>query len=89
MTNSKYNAHTEPLFEDLKLDGIFYIQYINFFYKFTNNTLSKYFSFFIQVQPRYLWNRDQKSQPAAPYPHPYAQCWACSEAPYPENFRAT
>ena len=46
MTNSKYNAHTEPLFKDLKLlklDGIFDIQCMNFFYKFTNNTLPKYF----------------------------------------------
>ena len=46
MTNSKYNAHTEPLFKDLKLlklDGIFYIQCMKFFYKFTNNTLPKYF----------------------------------------------
>ena len=46
MTNSKYNAHTEPLFKDLKLlklDGIFVIQCMTFLYKFTNNTLSKYF----------------------------------------------
>ena len=46
MTNSKYNAHTEPLFKDLKLlkrDGIFDIQCMKFFYKFTNNTLPKYF----------------------------------------------
>ena len=46
MTNSKYNAHTEPLFKHfklLKLDGIFYIQCMKFFYKFTNNTLPKYF----------------------------------------------
>ena len=34
MTNSKYNAHTEPLVKDLKLlklDGIFDIQCMNFF----------------------------------------------------------
>ena len=46
MTNSKYNAHTEPLFKDfklLKLDGIFDIQCIKCFDKFTNNTLPKYF----------------------------------------------
>ena len=46
MTNSKYNAHTEPIFKDLKLlklDGIFDIQCMKFFYKFTNNTLPKYF----------------------------------------------
>ena len=46
MTNSKYKAHTEPIFKDLKcliLDGIFDIQCMRFFYKFTNNTLPKYF----------------------------------------------
>ena len=46
MFNSKYNAHTEPLFKDLKLlkiDGIFDIQCMKCFDKFTNNTLPKYF----------------------------------------------
>ena len=46
MTNNKYNAHTEPLFKDLKslrLDVMFDIQCNNFFYKFTNNTLPEYF----------------------------------------------
>ena len=36
MTNSKYNAHTEPLFKDLKLlklDGIFDIQCMKFFFQ--------------------------------------------------------
>ena len=45
MTNSKYDAHTEPFFKDLKvlqLDGIFYIQWMKLLYKFTNNTLPKY-----------------------------------------------
>ena len=48
MTNSKNNAHTEPIFNDLKLlklYGIFDIQCMEFFYKFTNNTLPKYFHF--------------------------------------------
>ena len=34
MTNSKYNAHTEPIFKDLKLlklGGIFDIQCMHFF----------------------------------------------------------
>ena len=45
MINSQYNAQTEPLYKDLKLlklDGVFDIQCMNFFYKFTNNTLPKY-----------------------------------------------
>ena len=28
-----------------------------------------------------------ESQPAAPFSHPYAQCWTCSAAPYPESYR--
>ena len=46
MTTSKYNAHAEPLFKDLKLlklDGIFDIQCVKCFFKFRNNTLPKYF----------------------------------------------
>ena len=46
VTNSTYNADTEPLFKELnllKLDGIFNIQCMNLFYKFTNNALPKYF----------------------------------------------
>ena len=48
MTNGKYNAHTEPLFKDLKLlklDGIFDNQGKQYFYKFTDNILPKYFYF--------------------------------------------
>ena len=55
MTNIKYNAHTEPLFKDLKLlklDGIFDIQCMKFFYKFTNKTLPKYF------HSLFIYNRD-------------------------------
>ena len=55
MTNSKYNAHTEPLFKDLKLlklDGIFDNQRMKLFYKFTNNTIPKYF------RSLFIYNRD-------------------------------
>ena len=43
ITNSKYNAHTEPLFKDLhllKITDIFDVQCMN---KFSNNTLPNYF----------------------------------------------
>ena len=46
ITNSKYNAHTEPLFKDLhflKITDIFDVQCIKFWYKFSNNTLPNYF----------------------------------------------
>ena len=55
MINSKYNAHTEPLFKDLKLlklDGVFDIQCMKFFYKFKNNTLPKY------SHSVFIYNRD-------------------------------
>ena len=71
MANSKYNDHTEPLFKNfklLKLDGIFDIQCMTFFFlQIYKYHLSEVLSFFIQIQSRYLWNRDQKSQPAAPF----------------------
>ena len=46
ITNSKYNAHTEPLFKDLhllKINDIFDVQCMKFWYKFSNNTLPNYF----------------------------------------------
>ena len=46
MTLSKYNAHTEPLFKELKLlkvKDIFDVQCMKFWYKFTNGLLPKLF----------------------------------------------
>lgn len=46
LTNSKYNAHTEPLFKEhklLKVSDIFNLKCMNFWYKFINGTLPKYF----------------------------------------------
>ena len=46
MTNSKYNAHTEPLFKELemlKVSDIFDVQCMKFWYKFVNKSLPKYF----------------------------------------------
>ena len=45
MTNSKYNAHTEPLFKELemlKVKNIFDVQYMKFWYKFVNKSLPEY-----------------------------------------------
>ena len=45
-TNSKYNAHTGPLFKQLhllKLNDIFDVQCLIFCYKFVNEKLSNYF----------------------------------------------
>ena len=46
MTNSKYNAHTEPLFKQLRLlkvNYIFDVQCLKFWYKFVNKKLPNYF----------------------------------------------
>ena len=46
MTNSKYNAHTEPLFKELemlKVSDIFDVQCMKFWYKFVNKSLPEYF----------------------------------------------
>ena len=46
ITNSKYDAHKEPLFKDLhllKINDIFDVQCMKFCYKFSNKTLPNYF----------------------------------------------
>ena len=46
MTNSRYNAHTEPLFKQLhllKVKDIFDVQCLKFCNKFVNNKLPNYF----------------------------------------------
>ena len=47
MTNSKYNAHTDPLFKSLKLlkiKDIFDVLCMIFWYKFVNNNVPTYFA---------------------------------------------
>ena len=47
MTNSKYNAHTEPLLIELKLlkiKDIFDLQCMKFWYKFVNGTVPAFFA---------------------------------------------
>ena len=65
MTNSGYNAHTEPLFKQLyllKVKDIFDVQCMKFWYKFVNKKLPNYFRdmFIWLTERRYseinLWN---------------------------------
>ena len=47
MINSKYNAHTDPLFKSLKLlkiKDIFDVQCMKIWYKFVNNNVPTFFS---------------------------------------------
>ena len=46
MTNSKYNAHTEPLFKSLnllKLPDIYRISILKLYYKYENDSIPDYF----------------------------------------------
>ena len=48
ISNSKYNAHTEPLFKQLKLskvDDIFTAQQYKFYHKYMSNDQPTYFNF--------------------------------------------
>jgi hypothetical protein len=52
LCNAKFNAHTDPLFRKLgllKIQDIFDIQCVKFFYKFRNNTLPGYFNTFFTI----------------------------------------
>ena len=57
ITNSKYNAHTEPLFKNLnllKIKDIFDIECLKFWYKFVNKKLPNYFrTFFMRNNEMY------------------------------------
>ena len=45
ITRSKYNAHSEPIFKELnllKVEDIYKMQHLKFFYKYVNNKLPEY-----------------------------------------------
>ena len=49
ITNSKYNAHTEPIYKSLrllKLNDLLRIKILKFYYMYSNNKLPEYFSGF-------------------------------------------
>ena len=56
MTNSKYNAYTEPLFNELdmlKVSDIFDVQCMKFWYKFVNKSLPEYFGTYLHSITNY------------------------------------
>ena len=79
ITSSKYNAHTEPLFKNLKLlkiDDLVTMKYLKFCYKLENSILPSYFmnNLFIKVgsiQNRRLRNQNQLRVPRVK--HEYAR----------------
>ena len=55
ITNSKYNAHTDPIFRSnslLKVSDIYKLNALKFYYKYKNNTLPAYFTNILEhLQP--------------------------------------
>ena len=52
VANSKYDAHTDPLFKDLEMleaKDIFYVLYFYLWYKFLNNEFPHFFEFYFYI----------------------------------------
>ena len=71
ITCSKFNAHTEPLMKSLnllKLDDIFFLQSLRFFYKYNKNQLPSYFNnMFIENAAIHSYNTRNQSALVIPY----------------------
>ena len=82
MTNSKYNAHTEALFKQLRLlkvNDIFDVQCLKLWYKFRQQEASKLFQRHVQIQ---LWAtryRYPKPRPASLVSNPHQWSSQCFE----------
>ena len=67
ITSSKYNAHTEPIFQKLRLikfDDIKKLCYLKFHYRYTKNDLPKYFdNMFDQNLPTHNYPTRNKNKP--------------------------
>ena len=66
MTNSRYKAHTEPLFKQLhllKVKDVFENQWLKFCYKYVNNKLPNYFrnmfTYNHELHEIEIWNHDR------------------------------
>ena len=67
ITSSKYNAHTDPLFIKLKLlkiEDIYKLSLLKFFYKYLKNTLPNYFNgMFDTLYPTHHYSTRTREQP--------------------------
>ena len=67
VTCSKYNAHTDPLFIELKLlkiQDIYKLNVLKFFFKYQNETLPNYFyGMFDNLYPTHHYSTRQRGQP--------------------------
>ena len=71
ITSSKYNAHTEPLFINLKLlkiEDIYKLSILKFYFKYKNNLLPNFFrGMFDTIQPtRHNYSTRPRDQPILP-----------------------
>jgi hypothetical protein len=65
ITCSKYNAHTEPLFKllnILKLDDVFKINVLKFYFKYTHGELPHYFNSFGFTLQRQIHNHNTRNR---------------------------
>ena len=67
ITCSKYNAHTDPIFKRLnilKINDIYKLTALKFFYKLENNLLPAYFNRMFSVEiPSHEYNTRQRNTP--------------------------
>ena len=60
ITNSKYNAHTSPLFKEqriLTVPDLYEMKLLRFYYRYANNSLPKYFESFQIIRRQDVQNR--------------------------------
>ena len=67
ITSSKFNAHTDPLFIELKLlkvQDIYKLSILKFFYKYKNDQLPSYFNgMFDSIYPKHDYETRQRETP--------------------------
>ena len=74
ITNSKYNAHTDPIFKRhllLKVGDIHELNILKLYFKYKNNTLPAFFNnmFEINTQPAHDYNTRDRNAPRLISPH--------------------
>ena len=82
MTNSKYNAHTDPLVKSLKLlkiKDIFDVQCMKIWYKFVNNNVPTYFVSMFRYNRELYDIQTRSTRTFTSISGSYFQCPKCPE----------
>jgi len=64
ITNSKYNAHTQPLFKNLRIlpvNDLYNLKLLQFYYKYMNDIIPYYFKSIIVKRQREIHNRNTRN----------------------------